>query len=1150
MKTLFGISMNTIMVSMLVIFILATSIVVVLALLNPLFFRMGLRNIPRRRAQTILIIVGLMLSTVIITSAFGTGDTISYSIRSSAISGLGYVDEAVFHTSGVASQALVGGVGPISADMTGKIQSAVAANPNADGSMPAYITNAPLQDTTSGQTKAGSLLEAFPAKYPAAFGGLTTTGGASVTLDQLGNNEAYLNKKAGDALNAHPGDTVSVYLSGKPMQLRVRAILQNENLASGALSTAGQQLLPSVVLPLERLAPQQPNTILVSNQGDATSGSNNTDAVTTALRALVANPRNVATAHTLLAAPAGNNALKKLIADPAQAGAKTKLTALQAALAKPGQSDQLKSLLSDPDVISALKSIKDPTIARPLNDSLASISDYSVQTVKKDGLDAADLFGSVFTSIFIVFGLFSIAAGILLIFLIFVMLAAERRAEMGMARAVGTKRRHLIQQFLFEGYVYNLAAALVGIALGVLVGLGMVKIMAFLLRSVDFTIQSHVEPRSLVVAFCLGALVTFLTVVISSFRVSRLNIVAAIRDLPEDFGTTKTLGDSWRRSVGRFPRHPRRTKIRFAFTVVGLLLVLALAGVAHGAISISLLVAMLAIFFWPLIAALIARGPILLVVGALLVSVGLSTKQAFFFNTGASLLVIGASMLLRWALGLTAMPEPIRNRIGYTLAGLTLVVFWLLPFDFLQQFGVPKLDGGIEMFFVSGLMLVIGAVWAVMYNADLIAASLIWLFGRRGSLAPILKMAVTYPMQYKFRTGLTLAMFSLVIFTLMVMSVLTKSTAGSLQLDRDTGGYQIYGAVSQQGAATNNAPVIAANPQLNRAIAAEGGIGRTAVGVRQPGQEDQSWQPYTANVLDTSYLTSTRFALHAYARGYNSSADVWQALRAKPGLAVVDSSLVNGGGGGNFGGGLVISGFKYGDKSFNPARIEIRDNRTGTLIPLTVIGFLDQNASNLGDLTQGIYTGENSFTGVGAPAVAPTTYVYRVAPGSDVHATALLLGKTFLNEGLDVKEAQKQFDTNQAIGLGLNNLLQGFMGLGLIVGIAALGVIAFRSVVERRQQIGMMRAMGFQKSMVRTSFLLESSFVAILGTLLGVLLGLGLARNLVDSIAKDNSSVSLTVPWLQIILIVGAAYIASLITTYLPAWQASRIYPAEALRYE
>ena len=60
------------------------------------------------------------------------------------------------------------------------------------------------------------------------------------------------------------------------------------------------------------------------------------------------------------------------------------------------------------------------------------------------------------------FGLFSIMVGILLIFLIFVMLAAARRTEMGMARAVGAKRSHLVQMFVFEGTTYDLMAAAVG----------------------------------------------------------------------------------------------------------------------------------------------------------------------------------------------------------------------------------------------------------------------------------------------------------------------------------------------------------------------------------------------------------------------------------------------------------------------------------------------------------------------------------------------------------------------------------------------------------------------------------------------------------------------------------------------------------------
>ncbi len=1154
MKTLFGLSMDSIMFVLLGVFLLVTAVVAILAVRNRLLFKLALRNIPRRRAQTILIVVGLMLSTVIITSAFGTGDTISYSVRASALAGLGNVDEAIFHTGGIGGGALGNGAGPISAGTAATIEANVAANPKADGSMTALITAAPLQDLTSGQTKAGSLLEAFPATYPGAFGGLTTTGGSSVTLGTLAANEAYLNQKAADSLNAHPGDQVTAVVAGQRLTFTVRAILRNENLASGGLSTSitiamgGVKLLPTIILPLANVGHARPNVVLVSNRGDAGSGADNTSAVSTPLRALLANSHDVAVAKSLLASPAGIAALHTLIGDGAQAGAKTKLTQLPALVAQPGRSIELRSLLSDPAVISALKTIKDPKVAGALNDTLASLSDYSVVTAKQDGLERADLFGSIFTSVFIVFGLFSIAAGVMLIFLIFVMLAAERRAEMGMARAIGTKRRHLIQQFLFEGYVYNLGAALVGIVVGVVVGLGMVKLMALLLRSVDFSTQSHVEPHSLVVAFCLGALVTFLTVVVSSFRVSRLNIVAAIRDLPENLGTNKTVKDALSRSLNRLPRRPRRMPIRTIITALAGVIGLLTLPVGHGAITIPLYLIVLALYFWPLVLAYIARGPILLVAGFALFLLGLSTEQASWFGIGTSLLLIGASMLLRWLLSLTNMRVARANRIGYTLAGATLVVYWLLPFDFLEQFGVPKLSQGVEMFFVSGLLLVMGGVWTVMFNADLLANGLMRLFGSAGHLGPVLKMAVTYPMQFKFRTGLTLGMFSLVIFTLMVMSVLTGSTSGSLNLDRDTGGYQLFGAVSQPGATSNNTAVIDANPMLRGAISAQGGIGQIGIGVRQPGQSDQAWQTYSANVVDNAYLDSTRYALRMVASGYASSARVWQTLKAKPGYAVVDASLVQDNGG--FPGAFTIKGFSYNDKTFKPQTIEIRDNRTGTIMPLTVIGVISVDSANLGVFTSGIYTGRNTFAHAGVPPVSPTTYVYRTTPGADVHAAALLLGKTFLAEGLDVKEAQTEFNTSQAIGIGLNHLLQGFMGLGLIVGIAALGVIAFRSVVERRQQIGMMRAIGFQRRMVRTAFLLESSFVAMVGTLLGVVLGLVLAKDIVDSLAKNDSSITLSVPWLQILLIVVIAYIASLITTYVPAWQASRVAPADALRYE
>src|SRR5690606_40064270 len=48
-----------------------------------------------------------------------------------------------------------------------------------------------------------------------------------------------------------------------------------------------------------------------------------------------------------------------------------------------------------------------------------------------------------------------------------------------------------------------------------------------------FSIDLYVHPRSLVIAYSLGVVITFLAVILSSWRVSKLNVVAAIRDIPE-----------------------------------------------------------------------------------------------------------------------------------------------------------------------------------------------------------------------------------------------------------------------------------------------------------------------------------------------------------------------------------------------------------------------------------------------------------------------------------------------------------------------------------------------------------------------------------------------------------------------------------------
>ncbi len=1141
MNSLFGIPMDTILRVMLVAFAIVTLAVAVLALRNRLLFKLGLRNIPRRRAQTILIIVGLMLSTVIITSAFGTGDTVSYSIRSVSVNNLGPVDETVTTNAQASNSQFSGSAGAgasdyIAARAADRVTVNLARDKDVDGATGAVVQSVPIRDLTSRQTKANTQLLAVPASYPPAFGSLTTTGGAVAHLDALGAGEVYLNDRAAHALDAHAGDKLTVYIANKPVSLIVKDVVRDENLAAGGLLSGGQNSDPALILPLDRLQSltgrrDQVTAVLVSNRGDATAGAALTASVTDRLRALLANPTQVAAAKNTLAGPTGQAALVALQKAPSikgNAATLQKIKDLRAEARRPGASDKLKGLLGDGAVLAALHGIKDRAVTGPLDTALSAISDYSVATPKKDGLDSADQAGSVFSTIFVVFGLFSIAAGIMLIFLIFVMLAAERRAEMGMARAIGTKRRHLIEQFLFEGYAYDLGAALVGVLLGIGVGLGMVKIMASIFGVAGFDLRSHIEPRSVVIAFCLGALITFLTVSFSSWRVSRLNVVAAIRDLPDDLHVDGGIGAAFQRPLTDLQNAGRRLRRGRPFGALGALL----AAPWH-------LVTAFRVF--------ISRGPLLLLAGFLLLQLGISSKQSFPFSLGASLLLVGAAMLLRWIMVPLRVPDRLRNRIGYSLAGLSLVVYWLLPFDAIRK----DLNGGIEMFFLSGMMLVLGGVWTIMYNSDLLLGGLLLVFGRVGGLAPALKMAVTYPLQNRFRTGLTISMFGLVIFTLMIMAVLTNTFGTrTLDLNRDRGGYDLYGATGAANPVRDVAARVQTDPSLRGKVTAAGGIGQLGALVRQPGQRDGNWQPYRVNVADDGYLSSTRFPLHLRATGYSSDAAVWQALRTRPGYAVVDADIVKSANGGSDRTGLQLAGFTYDDKSFKPARIEVRDPRGGTIVPLTVIGVLDQGATYGSDVGFGVYTGQKTLAAARVAPAVPNELFFRVAPGQDVHQAALKVGSAFLSNGLDVVETRARYDQNQALGTGLYALLQGFMGLGLIVGIAALGVIATRSVVERRQQIGMMRAIGFKRRMVRNTFLLESSVISLVGTALGVVLGLLLARNLVASFAKNNPAIHTVIPWGEIGLIVVLAYAASLLTTYLPSWQAARIYPAEALRYE
>ena len=192
------------------------------------------------------------------------------------------------------------------------------------------------------------------------------------------------------------------------------------------------------------------------------------------------------------------------------------------------------------------------------------------------------------------------------------------------------------------------------------------------------------------------------------------------------------------------------------------------------------------------------------------------------------------------------------------------------------------------------------------------------------------------------------------------------------------------------------------------------------------------------------------------------------------------------------------------------------------------------------------YGAEGARTLFGYPLSFDRFYVGlepRVDPdlfATDVQASFLRNGAEAVPIGTLVEESFTM--TNQIF-----QLFQGYLAMGLIVGIAGTAVVAVRSVRERRRQIGTLRAIGFGSQPVGRTFAVETAFIAVEGTLIGSILAL---VTLYDIVALSDSFGDLTfsIPYLGLGVLLVATIAASLLATVWPAISASRIRPAVALR--
>lgn len=1011
-----------------------TAVLIASMLRQPALRRLGLRNLARRKGNTLLVVIGSMVGTALISGSLVLNDSTSLFQSEEARETLGEIDEVV-RSSG---QRLPSDRRPVPAFDASVVERLSAERIEREVERRSTIEDEPLV----GLRRSVGLLEG-PAGVDGSMGvvtgevpahavrgekaspAVTVVGVDWEDLRSFGSEappvaglpapergEAYVSEGMARALEFREGERVRLRGVSGPVEVRVSRVVPAEGISGYrsqfSPSEGTLMVAPAVARRLLGVGRGEVNAVFVSNRGDLVGGLEGSEEVSGAIRGL-----------------------------------------------------------------------------------LDGEGQYQVAEVKKDTLEGG---GIRIGDVFLMISSFAILAGVLLIVNIYAMLAEERKGELGILRAVALKRGALVRTFVYEGYAYSLLASLLGTFVGLGVAYGLVRGINRAsgefadLFAIDLTIPFSARPQSLVAALSAGLLVTFVAVLFASVRVGNLNVVSAIRDLPEPE-----------------PVRPRRIllvppALLFLFGLGLLYAGYALReGLPTEAGYLLLVGPVLALFGLGLLlgrAKALARAAWTVVGAAVLLYAYFSNEieavaeaneasPAMFFFQGA-FMVLGAVVVVSFNLGI----------LYGVLRGITRLVPRLAPVlrvAVAHPAARPGRTGfTLAMFALILYVVTVAAIFSATQDANLQRTRDEQLSGydgavQSGPVAPIEDFEGTVRENRALREGIADS---------------TRLVATGVELPE----YKAEDYTTETGP-----PIGAAAPNA---------------GISE----------YVTYVPD-GFLRNTTDVLASRSPEYATDREAWLALQNDPDLAILTAPY-NG-----EGVGVARPRLGAGDA------LTLRDPLSGEEVEKEIIGRVKDPGGFPLQVINGVILGEEARGEFGEDLPSQETYLLDLQENTDEAAVGRELKQAFAESGaqsflLDDILGRIQRFQNTFVGI-----VQAFLGFGLVVGVAGLSVISARAVRERRREIGTLRAVGFKGRTIGWQFVVESSAVAVLGIALGVAVGTLGGYNLF-TYAIDDPDAVFVFPWGTMVPIGLGVWAASLLFTLAPAVQASRVPPVEALRYE
>ncbi len=689
--------------------------------------------------------------------------------------------------------------------------------------------------------------------------------------------------------------------------------------------------------------------------------------------------------------------------------------------------------------------------------------------------------------LFFALSAFAVFAGILLLSNVYLMLAEERRTELGTLRALGYTRKRVARAILFEGFFYSIIASAAGVVVGIIITMQILEGFVDLVSDVSMLLpienaamavstfeqafRFFIKPESIFFGFFLGLLIPLAIIFFSGKRISRMNIVAAVRGIPQVLG-----------------KKPRRFLRYLEYILLG--------------------------------------------VSVLMVYSGISDRNGAVFLAGLTL-------------GLLIFPLSFpfkRRRIMESICSISLIVFVMLS-NHVTFIAEQSIDS-IPLMIVKGFAILFAGLLLVVYNLKTFDNILGTIMRNGKNRSPVVKVAIAFSARNKLRTGLTVAMYAVVVYIITLISIIPYSQEKMLEESRNDvflGFDATVFAAGLQGRLPSEAE-IGAIRGVESVTTLDSAFTRILL-------SSGRYSTVPAYLLDDEFAESTIHRNVVLWEGVSETQEarenIWKYLSQRDDAIIVSASVLP----------EVVLGDNV--QLYLPAKVEIIG--PGFFMPATPE--LAEEDISLGYFRVIGKIPETSFTffnGIFMPRsvvdeelrsdmIVDSTFLLNASSNKDLKQT-----KQEISD-LSIRTNSLSFFVDDIIDLvntavrGIVDILRSFLYFGMVVGIVGIAIVMFKALYERKRLVGMMKAIGFTRGMVFRSFLLETSFIVVVGLALGFVTGTLTTYEMFSSPFFEGFEVFM--PWGQFLFMGITFYLVSLLVTLAPSYIASRLSPAEALRY-